>query len=82
MRQMRFDASPLRHVSSLGFNDARQGAMMSGRTSEHDVVVIVYWAALRKWFPRIISSEICAGQLRASNTPFSAARLNHLCAAT
>jgi hypothetical protein len=33
--------------------------MMSGRTREHEVVVIVYWAAIRRWFPRIISSEAC-----------------------
>ena len=69
MRQVRLDGSSLRHMSSLGFNDVRQGAMMSGRTSEHDVVVIVYWAALRKWFPRIISSENCVAFVERNLEP-------------
>lgn len=69
MQPVRFEKSSLRHLLSLGFNDARQGAMISARTSEHEVVVIVYWAGLRQWFPRIISSEACVAFVERNLEP-------------
>jgi hypothetical protein len=69
MSAVRIDSPTLRHVSSLGFNVARQGAMISGRTPEHEVVVIVYWAALRRWFPLIASSEACVAFVERNLEP-------------
>ena len=69
MSSARIDSSTLRYVSSLGFNVARQGAMISGRTREHEVVAIVYWAALRHWFPRIASSDACVAFVERNLEP-------------
>jgi hypothetical protein len=69
MRAVRIDGSTLRYVSSLGFNVARQGAMISGRTGDHEIVVIVYWAAIRRWFPSIVSSEACVAFVERNLEP-------------
>ncbi len=69
MSAVRIDSSTLRHVSSLGFNIARQGAMVSGRTREHDIMAIVYWAALKRWFPQIDCSDGCVAFVERNLEP-------------
>jgi hypothetical protein len=50
---------PLRDLGADGFNEVRQGVMMSGHTWERDVFVIVHANAIKKAFPKNRSIEQC-----------------------
>ena len=49
----------LRDLAPAGFNAGREGVMMSGRTSEHQVTVLVQRKAIEKAFPKIASTSQC-----------------------
>lgn len=59
MNQDRYNHPPLRDLGADGFNEVRQGVMMSGRTWERDVFVIVHANAIKKAFPKNRSIEQC-----------------------
>ena len=55
----RFDAH-LRHLTSAGFDAARQGVLLSGRAEHRNITVLVLRDAIEGSFPKIASTSQCA----------------------
>ena len=60
----------LRDLAAAGFNLARQGVMMSGRTHDHQVSVIVHRRAIEDSFPKIASASQCIAFVERNLDPF------------
>jgi hypothetical protein len=60
----------LRDLASSGFDVARQGVMMSGRTRDHQISVIVERHAIEASFPRIASKLQCVAFVERNLEPF------------
>jgi hypothetical protein len=59
MRNARYSGPPLRELGADGFNESRQGVMMSGYTWDRDVSVIIHAEAIRMAFPKNNSAPKC-----------------------
>jgi hypothetical protein len=70
MRQARYDYPMLRDLHAGDFNENGQGVMMSGRTFDRDVVVIVYRDAIGASFPKIASAAQCVSFVERNLDPF------------
>jgi hypothetical protein len=55
----RYNHALLGALATDGFNEARQGVMMSGYTRDRDVIVLVHATAIRAAFPATGSDEQC-----------------------
>jgi hypothetical protein len=60
----------LRDLASTGFNADRQGVMMSGRTRDHQISVIVGRRAIEESFPKIASKLQCVAFVERNLEPF------------
>lgn len=59
MNRARYSCPPLRDLGADGFNENRQGVMMSGHTWEREVLVVVHANAIKTAFPKNNSVEQC-----------------------
>ena len=59
MRTARHSHQLLRDLGADGFNESRQGVMMSGYTLDRDVSVIIHAEAIRAAFPKNNSVPKC-----------------------
>jgi len=59
MSHARYSDPPLRDLGADGFNEIRQGVMMSGYTWDRDVLVVVHANAITTAFPKNNSVELC-----------------------
>ena len=59
MSHARYSYPPLRDLGADGFNEIRQGVMMSGHTWERDVLVVIHANAIKSAFPKNNSVEEC-----------------------
>lgn len=59
MKQVRYDQPVLRDLNAAGFDENRQGVMMSGCTWDREVQVIVYLIAIKMTFPKVASAKQC-----------------------
>lgn len=59
MNQTRYSHPPLRDLGADGFNEIRQGVMLSGFTWDRDVLVLVHAKAIKTAFPKNRSVEQC-----------------------
>jgi len=55
----RYRYPPLRDLGADGFDEIRQGVLMSGYTLERDVLVVVHAKAIKAAFPKNRSVEQC-----------------------
>jgi hypothetical protein len=60
----------LRDLASAGFDVARQGVMMSGRTRDHQITVVVQRRAIEDSFPKIASQLQCVAFVERNLEPF------------